>query len=199
MAARNTLTEQNFLTTQQPRGPIIGLIFGYMLLVRLFPYVLYKFGMQLDPNISYYPWNFSPVFAVCLFGGAVFRDRRLAVMLPLGIFLLSDLGVWALTGRVDWAFYPWQFAVYLCVGLCVALGFLLKHKRSVLKIAGTGFAGSTVFFLITNLAVWGLGDTYPRTPEGLVACYVAAIPYYRNSLLGTAFFASILFSPVMPA
>jgi hypothetical protein len=196
MVAQNKLTEQDTLTTKRLRGPIIGLIFGYMLLVRLLPYIFHKFGMQLDPNISYYPWNFSPAFAVCLFGGAVFHDRRMAIVLPLSTFLLSDLGVWALTGRFDWAFYPWQFAVYLCIAFCAALGFLLKNNRSVLKFAGAGFAGCTVFFVVTNFAVWWLSGTYPRTWEGLLACYVAAIPYYRNSLLGTTFFASVLFSPV---
>ena len=196
MATRSSLTSPNSQTRQQPRWPIIGLIFGYTLLVRLLPYIFHQFGMQLDTSVSYYPWNFSPAFAVCLFGGAVFQDRRLAVALPLGIFLLSDLGVWALTGRVDWAFYPWQFSVYLCIACSAVLGFLLKDRRSVFRLAGTGFAACTIFFVLTNLAVWWLSGTYPRTGEGLVTCYIAAIPYYRNSLLGTVFFGSILFSPV---
>jgi hypothetical protein len=34
---------------------------------------------------------------------------------------------------------------------------------------------------------------YPRTAEGLAACYVAAIPFFRNALLGDAFYATVLF------
>lgn len=187
---------KNSQTEFRIRWPLAALIFGYTLLVRLLPYVLHRFGMQLDPGVSYYPWNFSPAFAVCLFSGAFCTDRRLSGILPLATFLVSDLGIWALTGRVEWAFYPWQFAVYLCLLFCTALGYLLRENRSVLRIAGTGFVGCVVFFVGTNFAVWALGTTYLRTPGGLVECYVAAIPYFRNSLLGTAFFGATLFSPL---
>ncbi len=174
--------------------PLVTLIFAYTLFVRLLPYVLHRFGMQLDPGIGYYPWNFSPAFAVCLFSGTFCTDRRLSGVLPLATFLVSDLGIWALTGRVDWAFYPWQFAVYLCLLFCTTLGFLLREDKSALRFAETGILGCTVFFIVTNLAVWALGTIYPRTSAGLVECYIAAIPYFRNSLLGTAFFGTLLFS-----
>lgn len=177
------------------RWPLAAVIFGYTLGVRLLPYVLHKFGMQLDPDISYYPWNFSPAFAVCLFSGAFCTDRRLSGILPLGTFLASDLGIWALTGRIDWAFYPWQFTVYLCLLFCTVLGFVLRERRSAARIAWTGLLGCTVFFVVTNFGVWALGKTYPLTFAGLIECYVAAIPYFRNSLLGTAIFGAVLFSP----
>lgn len=177
------------------RWPLVTIIFGYTLLVRLLPYVLHRFGMQLNPDVSYYPWNFSPAFAVCLFSGTFCTDRRLSGVLPLGTFLLSDLGIWALTGRVEWAFYPWQFVVYGCLLFCTMLGFLHREKRSPIRIAGTGLLGCAVFFVATNFAVWALGTTYQRTPAGLAECYVAAIPYFRNSVVGTAFFGAVLFSP----
>lgn len=196
MAFQETVENPNRWPSQQPRVLVVALIFAYLLLVRLLPYIFYRLGMQLDPSVSYYPWNFSPAFAVCLFGGAVFRSRLMAIVLPLGTFLLSDLGVWALTGRVDWAFYPWQFAVYVSIAVCAVLGTILKNDRRLLRLAGTGLAGCTAFFVLTNLAVWGLSGTYPQTPTGLLECYIAALPYYRNSLLGTAFFSAILFSPL---
>lgn len=170
--------------------------FAYTLLARLLPYILHRLGMQLDPSVGYYPWNFSPAFAVCLFTGAFCVDRRVSVLLPIATFLVSDLGIWALTGRADWAFYPAQFAVYSCLVCCTAFGFLLRQKHTVPRIAGAGLAGCLVFFVVTNFAMWALGDTYVHTPAGLVQCYVAAIPYLRNSLLGTAFFGAVLFSPV---
>lgn len=186
---------QNSQSELRIRWPLVATIFGYTLAVRLLPYVLHRFGMQLDPDGSYYPWNFSPAFAVCLFSGAFCTDRRLSGILPLATFLVSDLGIWGLTGRVEWAFYPWQFAVYLSLLFCTTLGFLLRERRNSLRIAGTGLLGCTVFFVVTNFAVWALGTTYPRTPAGLADCYIAAIPYFRNSLLGTVFFSTVLFSP----
>lgn len=180
----------------QIRWPQAAVFFAYTLLIRLLPYLFYHFGMPLDPGVSWYPWNFSPTFAVCLFTGAFCADRRLSLLLPVGTFLLSDLGIWALTGRFDWAFYPAQFAVYGCLLCCTSIGFLLRNEHSALRVAGAGLTGCIVFFIATNFAMWALWDTYPHTPAGLVQCYVAAIPYFRNSLLGTAVFSAILFSPV---
>jgi len=34
---------------------------------------------------------------------------------------------------------------------------------------------------------------YPHTREGLVACYVAALPYYRSSSLSTLVGGAVLF------
>jgi len=78
----------------------------------------------------------------------------------------------------------------------VILGLALRKNRPVWKLGAFGFAGCTLFFLVTNFAVWALGATYPHTPEGLMACYVAALPFYRNSLLGTTFFGGLLFSSI---
>lgn len=180
----------------RPRWSFVFAVLAYTLLMRLTPYFLSLWGMRLDPETSVYPWNFSPIFAVCLFGGAFLQDRRLSIGLPMLVFLISDLGIWAITGRFDWAFYPDQPVVYLSLVLCAMLGFLLREKRSTLKIAGTGLAGCLAFYVLTNFAHWLTGTAYPHTPAGLVECYIAAIPYFRNSVLGTVVFSALLFSPI---
>jgi hypothetical protein len=52
-------------------------------------------------------------------------------------------------------------------------------------------AGSIQFFVVTNFACWVLW--YPHTAAGLVACYVAAVPFFQNTLLGDAVFVAVLF------
>ena len=56
-------------------------------------------------------------------------------------------------------------------------------------------AGAIQFFLITNLGMWAMGtmSIYPKTFAGLLACYVAGIPYFGNTLLGDSFYAALLF------
>ena len=54
-------------------------------------------------------------------------------------------------------------------------------------------SGSLVFFVVTNLGVWLVGDLYPRTLDGLVTCYIAAIPFFRNTLAGDACYTVALF------
>ncbi len=50
-----------------------------------------------------------------------------------------------------------------------------------------------MFYLVTNFAVWTFDSLYPKTWDGLIACYTAAIPFFRNSLIGDIFFAAVLF------
>jgi hypothetical protein len=54
-------------------------------------------------------------------------------------------------------------------------------------------ASSLMFFGVTNLAVWAAGSLYPRTLVGLILCYAAAIPFFRNSLIGDMAYAATLF------
>jgi len=135
-------------------------------------------------RLAPHPWNFTPIGALALFGGATFRDRRLAFMVPLASLFVSDFAI---------GFHSLMWAVYGAFALMVGMGTWLRERRSFLPIAGTTLAGSVVFFVITNWAVWLSGITYPKTMAGLAACYVAAIPYFGNTLAGDACWAALLF------
>jgi hypothetical protein len=129
------------------------------------------------------PYNFTPVEAIALFGGAWFEDRRLAFLVPLGAMLIAD----AIIGLH--AMLP---VVYACIGASVLLGFGLRGRVSVARVAAFGVAGSLLFFAVVSFVEWLLGDTeYCRA--GLVSCYVAALPFLKNWLAGTLVWSGILF------
>ncbi|MCX6956177.1 MAG: hypothetical protein NTV51_28920 [Verrucomicrobia bacterium] len=128
--------------------------------------------------------NFTPLGALALFAGAQFADRRLAFGVPLAALLLSD----AVLG-----FHAGMPAVYGCFALIVVLGLGLRTRRSVSTVAGAALTGSLLFFTVTNFAVWAAGELYPRTAAGLVACYVAAVPFFQNTLAGDAVYTAALF------
>ena len=131
-----------------------------------------------------HPWNFTPIGAMALFGGATFRDRRAGFFIPLGALFLSDIVA---------GFHSLMWAVYGSFALMTLLGVWLGGRRRALPIAATTFAGSLLFFVITNFAVWLVYPTYPKTAAGLLACYVAAIPFFGNTLAGDAFYVALLF------
>ena len=131
-----------------------------------------------------HPFNFTPIGAMALFGGACYADRRAAFGVPLIALFLSDLVI---------GFHALMPAVYGSFALMVLLGFWLRQRRRLVPIATATLAGSLLFFIITNFAVWAVGDGYPKTGEGLALCYVAAIPYFQNTLLGDATYAVALF------
>ena len=160
------------------------------------PTVAPLLGTDLDVTRYSVLWNFSPLYAVCLFGAAHLSHRRWAYAVPLGAWLASDFGIWALTGRADWAFYGWgQLFVYASVALMVTIGLPLRRHRSAWAVGGAGLAAAIQFYLITNFAVWAFGTTYPHTGSGLLACYVAGLPFLRNMLISLAVFLPVLFIP----
>lgn len=142
--------------------------------------ILLSAATRLIPH----PPNFSPIGAMALFGGASFAQKRWAFVVPLMALFVSD---WVL------GFHQLMPVVYGSFALIVCIGFWLRRRRTVVPIAGAALASSVLFFLLTNFGVWALGFRYPKTWDGFVACYVAAIPFFQNTLLGDAVYATVLF------
>ena len=148
-----------------------------------------------------HPPNFTPVMAVALFGAATLSRRWLAFAVPLLAMLVSDaalevttrLGVlngWLAQG---YGFHRGMVAIYAILALITAMGFLLRRRRTFLAVSATTLSASLLFFLLANFAVWADGMMYSRTAEGLWLCYVAALPFLKWSLLGSACYALALF------
>lgn len=138
-----------------------------------------------------HPYNFTPIGALALFAGAHLHRTSWAMALPLGAMLLSDSILELLFG---WGFHSGMPVVYGTFGLIIVLGMLIREKKSragVLLAAATGSA--TLFFILTNAAVWFSGALYPKTISGLLTCYVAALPFYANQLAGDLLYTAVLF------
>ena len=131
-----------------------------------------------------HPWNFTPIGAMAIFSGAMFRDRRVAFLFPLAALFAGDLfvGIHRLI--------PVVYASFL---LSVFIGTWLANHRTVLRIGGAVFLGGLQFFLVTNFGVWQLLGTYPHTPAGLAACYLSGLPLFGNALAGDAIYATLFF------
>ena len=138
-----------------------------------------------------HPPNVTPIAAMALFGGAYFASRKLAFLLPFAAMMLSDLLLAATVyGTAGLRSQP---AVYVCLAATVALGMLIGRRRSTARIAGATLGASVLFYIGTNFAVWAFGSLYPKDWSGLTACYTAAIPFFRNSLVGDACYVALLF------
>jgi hypothetical protein len=55
-------------------------------------------------------------------------------------------------------------------------------------------ASPTIFFLLSNLMVWMQSSEafYAKTVSGLLTCYAAGLPFYKNSLLATIVFLPLV-------
>ena len=135
--------------------------------------------------------NFTPIGALALFGGAYFLRRDAAFAVPLAAMLLSD----ALLGmtRYGWEVWQSQLVVYACFAATVLIGMLLRNRRNIVTVPAAALASSVLFYAVTNFGYWYSETLYPHTAEGLLASYVAALPFFRNALAGDLFYSAILF------
>jgi hypothetical protein len=134
------------------------------------PYALIAAGALL--RVVPHPPNFAPLGAIALFGGAVLAPPW-GVAVPLAALFLSD----TLLG-----FYPGAAWVYGSFVLISLLGRALLRRRTVLRLVGASLGSSVLFFLVTNLGEW-FGPLYPHTLAGLGEDYIAAIPFFWNTVL----------------
>ncbi len=143
-------------------------------------------------RLAPHPPNFTPIGAIALFGGAHFARTRIAFGVPLAAMLLSDVALGLFWYGLDGLLGSMPF-IYGSFALIVGLGRWVRGHRSPRAISAAALTGSILFFVIADFGVWLHGGLYPMTWEGLMACYTAAIPYYRNMLLGDLFYTAVLF------
>jgi hypothetical protein len=87
-----------------------------------------------------------------------------------------------------------MLSVYVSFALSAVLGrYVLSKKRSALRVGGAAVGSATILFVLSNFTVWATGLYYPLTLDGLTLCYVRAIPFYGNSLMGDLFYSAVLF------
>lgn len=157
--------------------------------VALAPIVLVLVGWRLVEFFSpqSIPANFTPMLAMALFAGACFTNRAAAFGVPLAAMVLSDLVI---------GFSSLSVLVYALIAAAVWLGaHTLAARPGWLRIVLVAVGGATGFFIVTNFAVWLFFDLYPHTVSGLLAAYVAAIPFYTHgTLAGTVIFSLALFA-----
>ncbi len=148
-------------------------------LINPFLIIIFAVILRLIPHVP----NFAPISAMALFGG-VYLNKEYALIVPLLAMFLSDI------------FLGFHSTILFVYGSFLLIGFmgiwLSKHKN-LRNIFLATFFSSVLFFIITNFGVWINGGLYPKMLTGLLDCYVSAIPFFRNTILGDAFYVSLFF------
>lgn len=144
--------------------------------IRMVEKILWVLGFTCLLGLSRimpHPHNFTPILAVAVFLPAVLKNNLVAIPITLGAMLIGDL---------YWGFHSYMLWTYSVVILATQLKFKHIFVNAVLA--------SVIFFLVTNFSVW-LSGYYGLTLTGLWTCYVMAIPFFSNTLLGTLFYTGI--------
>ena len=125
--------------------------------------------------------NFTPLLSIALLS-ALYTKNRYFIILPILIMLLSDLMI----GNHVTAFW-----VYTSLSIIFMLGYFVNASK-YFQILKYSILSALIFFVVSNFGVWITGG-YPFDFNGLLSCYIAAIPFFKNTLLASLFYSSILY------
>jgi len=142
-------------------------------------------GLILFAGISRlipHPWNFTALGAMALFSGSMLNKKVEALIAPLLTLLWTDLIL---------GFHETMIYVYVSVFLITLLG--MWAQTSKFKVLTSGLLGSLLFFMTTNFGVWFSQNLYPKTLAGLMECYMMALPFFENQILGDFFYLAVLY------
>jgi hypothetical protein len=149
---------------------LVAFLIGFDVATRLLPHV---------PGV----WPFA---ASALFAGRMLRIPALAVIVPLAAMLLSNV---ALAGD------DWRITIVVCAAITLPAfaGTLARRWPGAIPVIAAMLSCSLIFFATTNFAVWAFSGMYLLTWQGLVQCYVAALPFLDKTVLGDLFWTAVLF------
>ncbi|MBM3414745.1 MAG: hypothetical protein FJY16_07410 [Bacteroidetes bacterium] len=136
--------------------------------------------------------GFSPVLAIALFSGFVFKRSEWVFFFSIISLLVSDISIQVLYLNDLFAYqgiYAGQWKNYLLLLGCTCLGFIFK-AASFRNIGLAAFAAPTIYFSLSNGMVWlqATEITYTKDVAGFITCLTAGLPFYKNSLLATFIF-----------
>jgi len=134
--------------------------------------------------------NFKSIGAAALLAGLLLRDVRWAIAVPLLTLAISNLWLGGYPLGVALAVYG-STLIYSLLGVWAGSRPASSAISGLIQTLGLTVAGSLQFFLLTNFAVWFWSGWYgPSLADG-VQCFIAAIPFYKWTLLGDLLFFAV--------
>ena len=153
--------------------------------IRLLPIIFLILFSRFIPH----PPNFTPIISIAILCPLFFKKTNTSLILVIGGMFVTDLFL---------GLYQNMIATYLVITLIYFFSkFYLKTKILNLKnLFLVSIFSALIFFFLTNLTVWAFGDLYPLNFEGLILCYVMAIPFFTNTLISTILFSGLAYTSI---
>jgi hypothetical protein len=142
--------------------------------------ILWIFIATLSRLIPH-PANVTPFTNLCLLAGSQINKATAFVSMMIAL-ILSDLLLAHIYGYS--AFGAWSWFTYSGFAIVILIGTLLRNKLNKKTLLLSVASSSIIYWLWTNFGTWLITSMYAKTWTGLIACYIAALPFLRNSLLG---------------
>lgn len=132
-----------------------------------------------------HPANMTALTALAVLGPSYVSRRQVLVGLMFILLISDSLLAWHYQSSV---FGSWSLFSYS--GFCLIALLAPRSRFIALPLS------SVFYWLWTNLGVWLSASLYPLTVSGFLSCYLAAIPFLRNALVGDLIWYAVLFLSV---
>jgi hypothetical protein len=141
--------------------------------------------------------NFAPLAAIALCG-AVYFPTRLKFTVPLVALLLSDIVLNMYYSAPLLA--PEIVCRYFALGLVGWVGLAMANRPSWKTMLPASLAGSTLFYVITNVFSWLSDPGYLKNFAGLIQALTVGLPrysatptwmFFRNSVVSDLLFTGL--------
>lgn len=136
-----------------------------------------------------HPWNFTAITAMALYSGVAFRKNKIFMLVPIVTLFLSDLYL-GFHNTLLFTYLGFAMVAVMSSSIFSQSEFFSKGKNVAL-MAVSSLVGSLLFFLISNFGVWFASGIYEKNSAGLFQCFMAAIPFLRNQILGDLFYTGV--------
>jgi len=131
-----------------------------------------------------HPPNFTPIISIAILCPIFFKKDFVSIgVIILGMFV-TDLFL---------GFYSSMTITYLTLIIIFYFNKVFFKIINFKRIILTSFLSSLIFFIITNFNVWLFGNLYSKNFEGLINCYIMAIPFFHNTLISTTLFSLLAY------
>jgi hypothetical protein len=164
-----------------------------------YAFLLVAIAVHVFSGTGYFStMGFAPLGASLLFFGSRVSPKRFWI--PVALLIASD--VYLTMGKYHMQ-VPWDQALIWAwyAAACFFGMLLLRHRVRPQYVATAALLCAVSFFLVSNFGVWASGYVgYPKNLGGLIAAYIAAIPFFEKGLASDLAFSALFFSiPVLIA
>ena len=144
-------------------------------------YLKIAFGVIIALSASRFiphPPNFTSLLALSFYIPVVFGIKFIPIVVLALLFTDFVIG--------------FHSTMFFTLGSVIVIGMISKYfNRSILIRIFGALTGAVIFYSLTNFGVW-LNGSYGYTLEGLISCYILALPFFGHSLISTLIFSVII-------
>ena len=125
-----------------------------------------------------HPPNFTNLIALSFYVPLLFGRKY--IPLVFFSFVITDLFI----GFHKTIFFTWVTVILI--------GYMSVNFKGIINNRVKGIIASLIaFYIISNFGVW-LSGVFTYNISGLLNCYIAAIPFFGNTILSTIIYSSII-------